>query len=303
VGGGIFNGGRLTLSRCTIAGNSLGNQLGGGIFNAGTLIVRASTVKANHAGRPGGPGQGGGIHNSLAGDLTLEDSLVLGNSADSLGSGGGLYNVGMLTLNRSAVTFNEATLGGGIYNEGRLALKSSSVVNNVASGVFPHVGRGGGIHNFTDDQDSATLPGTLVMFNSTVSRNEARVEEDGRILRGSGYGGGIYNDEGTMTLMGSTISFNFVSTRSTGSPTAIRGASSRLFEGINDKSSRTIRNACSSESAAKCETPETLLCVTAPPSSSFVTSSCVTVLTTSGPVMNMYDVSLTMMLKSVIAGL
>lgn len=209
VGGGLFNGGRLTLSRCTIAGNSLGNQLGGGIFNAGTLIVRASTVKANHAGRPGGPGQGGGIHNSLAGDLTLEDSLVLGNSADSLGSGGGLYNVGTLTLNRTAVTFNEATLGGGIYNEGRLALKSSSVVNNVASGVFPHVGRGGGIHNFTDDQDSATLPGTLVMFNSTVSRNEARVEEDGRILRGSGYGGGIYNDEGTMTLMGSTISFNF----------------------------------------------------------------------------------------------
>jgi len=126
VGGGLFNGGRLTLSRCTIAGNSLGNQLGGGIFNAGTLIVRASTVKANHAGRPGGPGQGGGIHNSLAGDLTLEDSLVLGNSADSLGSGGGLYNVGTLTLNRSAVTFNEATLGGGIYNEGRLALKSSS---------------------------------------------------------------------------------------------------------------------------------------------------------------------------------
>ena len=41
----------------------------------------------------------------------------------------------------------------------------------------------------------------------------------------------------------------------------------------------------------------------APPSSSFVTSSCVTVLITSGPVMNMYDVSFTMMLKSVIAGL
>ena len=48
VGGGLFNGGRLTLNRCTIAGNSLGNQLGGGIFNAGTLIVRASTVKANN---------------------------------------------------------------------------------------------------------------------------------------------------------------------------------------------------------------------------------------------------------------
>ena len=33
-----------------------------------------------------------------------------------------------------------------------------------------------------------------------------------------------------------------------------------------------------------------------------VTSSCVTVFTTSGPVMNMYDVSSTMKMKSVIAG-
>ena len=40
----------------------------------------------------------------------------------------------------------------------------------------------------------------------------------------------------------------------------------------------------------------------APPSSSKVTSSPVTVLTTSGPVMNMWLVSLTMKMKSVSAG-
>ena len=40
----------------------------------------------------------------------------------------------------------------------------------------------------------------------------------------------------------------------------------------------------------------------APPSSCLVTSSCVTVLITSGPVTNMYDVSRVMMMKSVIAG-
>ncbi len=209
LGGGVFNGGRLTLSHCTISDNRQDNQLGGGIFNAGTLVVRNSSIQGNHAGRPGGPGQGGGIHNSVAGDLTLEDSLVLGNAADHLGAGGGLYNVGALRLNHSVVTFNEATLGGGIYNENRLTLSSSSILNNVASGVFPAVGRGGGIHNFAEDGDSTTRPGTLVMFNSTVSRNETSVDEDGTILRGSGYGGGIYNDEGTMTLMGSTISFNF----------------------------------------------------------------------------------------------
>ena len=57
-----------------------------------------------------------------------------------------------------------------------------------------------------------------------------------------------------------------------------------------------------SSSAAKCATPDRALCVCAPPRSSLLTSSCVTVLITSGPVMNMYDVLFAMTMKSVIAG-
>ena len=45
-----------------------------------------------------------------------------------------------------------------------------------------------------------------------------------------------------------------------------------------------------------------MLCDIAPPSSSKPTSSPVTVLITSGPVMNMCEVSATMKMKSVIAG-
>ncbi len=55
-------------------------------------------------------------------------------------------------------------------------------------------------------------------------------------------------------------------------------------------------------SKARSATPLRVVCVPAPPNSSAVTSSCVTVLTTSGPVTNMYDVSLTMKMKSVMAG-
>ncbi len=44
------------------------------------------------------------------------------------------------------------------------------------------------------------------------------------------------------------------------------------------------------------------MCVCAPPSSSNVTSSPVTVLITSGPVMNMWLVPSTISVKSVIAG-
>src|SRR5437763_958694 len=52
----------------------------------------------------------------------------------------------------------------------------------------------------------------------------------------------------------------------------------------------------------KCATPDFEACVAAPPSSSNVTSSPVTVLTTSGPVMNMYELPSTMRTKSVIVG-
>ena len=58
-----------------------------------------------------------------------------------------------------------------------------------------------------------------------------------------------------------------------------------------------------SSSTAKWATPERTLCVIAPPRSSLVTSSWVTVLMTSGPVTNMYAVSFTITLKSVMAGL
>ena len=52
----------------------------------------------------------------------------------------------------------------------------------------------------------------------------------------------------------------------------------------------------------ECATPDLLLCVRAPPSSSKPTSSPVTVLMTSGPVMNMCEVLSTITVKSVIAG-
>ena len=71
-----------------------------------------------------------------------------------------------------------------------------------------------------------------------------------------------------------------------GKAEARRGGSSRLFEGIKLKSSRTIERHSASSWARKCATPDVSLWVMAPPSCSFVTSSKVTVLMTSGPVMN-----------------
>src|SRR5665647_1609513 len=62
-----------------------------------------------------------------------------------------------------------------------------------------------------------------------------------------------------------------------------------------------MSKALTSLSKARSATPDFVVWVTAPPSCSAVTSSWVTVRTTSGPVTNMYEVSLTMKMKSVIA--
>src|SRR5680860_896479 len=80
------------------------------------------------------------------------------------------------------------------------------------------------------------------------------------------------------------------------------GGSSMLLEGR--KESRDLASSIHSFSreAEKWATPRGLLGVRAPPRSSKETSSPVTVLITLGPVMNMWLVSSTMNMKSVIAG-
>jgi hypothetical protein len=81
-----------------------------------------------------------------------------------------------------------------------------------------------------------------------------------------------------------------------------RGGSSRLFCGRNVISSRISARHSSSLSAAKCATPEVVLCVRAPPRSSAETVSWVTARITSGPVTNMYELFFTIRMKSVSAG-
>jgi len=99
-----------------------------------------------------------------------------------------------------------------------------------------------------------------------------------------------------------TISCRLSSTLSDGSTVGFAGGSSRLFEGRKLNNSRTIIKVWSSSFPLKCATPLFELWVVAPPSSSFVTSSWVTVLITSGPVTNMWLFSLTIKIKSVRAG-
>jgi hypothetical protein len=129
-------------------------------------------------------------------------TIANGNTSEY---GGGIRNVGMLTLTNSTVLANSAYIGGGIGNNGSLTLTDSEVSGNAAS--FD----GGGIGTFGSNGTSVTLT------NSTVSGNTATgVGVDvislanNAVNQLAGDGGGIWTDTAyaVLTLTNSTISGN-----------------------------------------------------------------------------------------------
>ena len=161
----------------TISGNNTSR-----VFNINNGIVHISGLTIQN-GSAGSGGDGGGILNM--GNLTLNGSTVSSNRA--FADGGGIFNMGNLTLNGSTVSGNTAfDGGGGISNDsGTVGLTNVTVSGNTAGS------RGGGI----DNGGSATLT------NVTVSGNTA--------FGGAGFGGGggIFNF-GNLTLNNSTVSGN-----------------------------------------------------------------------------------------------
>ena len=146
---------------------------------------------------------GGGIETTYGttlgvgpGTVVLND-LVIQHGVGTDGLGGGIWNSGQLTLNRSTVTNNTASNVGGVFNFGQLTLNRSTVSHNTATN-----GGTGGIFNCAASLHDYGLctgaPGSLTLNNSIVSNNTA-----------SGDGGGIVNDgQAVLTLNYSTVSNN-----------------------------------------------------------------------------------------------
>ncbi len=173
----------VQLSQLTIEGGYTAAGNGGGIENYGTLTVNSSTIRDNSTTNDH---YGGGIYNAPGGILTVSNSTIMGNSANSLfGYGGGIDNLGTLSVNNSIFNDNKAgDLGGGImtgYEGGGVAsVVDSTFSNNKA------IGNGGGIYN----------SGLLTVISSTFSSNT------------SGYVGGGIENIGTASVNNSTISNN-----------------------------------------------------------------------------------------------
>jgi hypothetical protein len=191
LGGGITNAvaAVLTVSDCTISNNP--GEFGGGIFNEGTLTVTASTLSGNSA-----TAEGGGIWNT--GLATVSGTTISGNSASFRGGGmmtfGVVANTGAvarMTVSDSTLIGNSAPFGGGICNGAMLTVAdSSTIIGNTAT-------YGGGIFNTNFFFFEV---GSVIVRDSTLTDNHAT------------QGAGIYNTAGaTLDVRGSNFTGNTAS--------------------------------------------------------------------------------------------
>jgi predicted outer membrane repeat protein len=107
------------------------------------------------------------------------------------GYGGGILNLGTLTLSACTIDYNSALNGGGgIYSDGTLTVSGCTVYGNRAA-----------------DGAGIATSGTATLVNSTISNNNASDTSPGS-YQPDGAGGGISNG-GTLTLSGCTVSGNY----------------------------------------------------------------------------------------------
>jgi hypothetical protein len=234
-GGGILNDGRLSLSSSTVMSNTahyngyLQGGGGGGIANTGTLTLTASTVVSNTAWG----NNGGGFYNTAAGVAALTDVQILGNHSEN---GGGILNLGTLTMTGGAVNENEGgtscspTCAGGLYNEGWLMMTGTLVSDNTGD-TAGLTNREGGVAHFTAITVTHNIGvnggglfnrGTAWLDYSTLATNTAYfgagVNNQGggvititysAILSNTAHedGGGVYNST-TASLSGTEVSYN-----------------------------------------------------------------------------------------------
>ncbi|TWT49574.1 Calx-beta domain protein [Rubripirellula amarantea] len=221
-GGGIFNDqGEVTATNSVISSN-VASRAGGGIENNDGVVALTNVSLDNNTAGPTGiasPGNGGGLHTSGPGSVTIIDSSVSGNI--SALEGGGLWNsaTGTMTIERSTIAANTSIDGGGVFNlgdTGSTSITNSTIAANTATGL------GGGI---------AIQDGTVNLTSVTIAANTAAI------------GGGIGVANGTVTSINSIIGTN---TATTG-PDISGSITSNGNNIVGDTTDATIVNSASSD--------------------------------------------------------
>jgi predicted outer membrane repeat protein len=151
---------------------------------------------------------GGAIYNG-GGTLNVDGGYFADNTTDK--EGGAIYNDGYMTLTSGTFTGNVAPYGGAIDNVGDAIITDSSFTWNKAPTLYgdPDNSAGGAIYNYYH----LTITDSGFVANSTGGYGGAIDNENytyaGHITVTANAadfdGGGIYNDDETVDLFGSTV--------------------------------------------------------------------------------------------------
>ncbi len=141
-------------------------DVGGGIRNQGNLTLINSELLNNVADT-----NGGAIANLAGATLTVQNSGIFDNQASR--SGGALFNTGTATLKNVTITSNSTTLacsgacgGGGVHvRGGTVAFQNVTIDHNSTAGAEG----GGGIDVFGFQVGAATIRNTIVAQNSATA--------------------------------------------------------------------------------------------------------------------------------------
>jgi hypothetical protein len=187
---GVFNveAGRQANFYSLTVRNGASPSQGGGILVLGYAHLYRVTVRDNQAQWGGGVAARGPL-------FSMTESTIRDNAAEGVGGGrgGGLVGGGNVTVDRSTISGNLATYGGGIalVPTTTLSISESTISSNRARHV------GGGIHVVHQD--------TVNVYSSTIAFNMADSDDDG-----SGDGGGLYNENGTVNIRNTLIAGNYI---------------------------------------------------------------------------------------------
>jgi hypothetical protein len=216
------SGDTIVLSSDLLTNTPLMLTQGELVLNQDYLTIVSAGIFANSPVTVTGGGHSRVFEVANGAHVTLSNLIVTGgdgvaNNPSSTsfddGDGGGILNLGTLTVSASTLSGNSAFDGGGIANLwGTLTVSGCTLSGNLAPPSY-FSDEGGGIFNFV---------GTVTVNNSMLSGNAGgfggggidnrrgtlRVSASTLSGNSGGFGGGIDNYLGTLTVTGCTLSGN-----------------------------------------------------------------------------------------------
>ena len=194
----------VQIDNLIITGGDTQEQGGGIKAQSADLILTNSTLEYNR-GYEGGGVWSDGVSSLVNSEISSNSTVfyrATGPYTPYGGTGGGIFNIGEITINNTIIAANSAySGGGGIWSKGQLSVSSSDIISNftsVGQGPYSYGDIAGGIYS-----------GGLAYINNSSIKNNLSMLDGGGIFNS----GIIYIDESSVESNRSDYRFNGIKWR------------------------------------------------------------------------------------------